>query len=236
MDCRPNAVLFDYDGVLVSSEAIHSRAWRQLLEEIGLPVDLSLITRNLGRISPEILTHLLDAHRPGWSSQEYDIAQLARRKNELYLEAAQNSSPAERLQLFRHVPAALERLRAAGVRMAIVSNGRRREVEATAMSLGIWSYFELVVTRDGMAQVKPHPLPYQLAASRLGLFPEQCASIEDSPPGLVAAILAGTQAYAVRTHLAEEDLHGATLGRPELRPRRTFADLSEFAAFILVGA
>src|SRR4051794_32076989 len=87
----PRAILFDYDGVLVASEPIHLSAWTQLLAELSLPNDIEMIQRGIGKTAPEIMSRLLDRYKPGWSKTEYDVHELAQRKNGFYLAMAQTA-------------------------------------------------------------------------------------------------------------------------------------------------
>ncbi len=219
----PRAVLFDYDGVLVASEPIHLFAWMQLLDELGFPQDREAILKSVGRTAPEILSDLLDRYRPGWSSKQFDVHQLAQRKNDFYVIQANQD-----LRVYPGVEEGLRWLRSQKVRLAVVSNARRRELEKTMKKLGLFDQFDEIVSRDDAGIAKPDPRPYLFAAAALGIDPSDCLAIEDSPTGLEAALIAQIPAAAVTTHFTREILQAPVPGRPDLRPIWVGASIQEF--------
>src|SRR5690606_5974561 len=76
----------------------------------------------------------------------------------------------------------LTELRAAGVKTGLVTMSVRRMAEHVAAQLGFHG-FDTIVSGDDVAQAKPHPEPYLVAAERLGVDPASCVAIEDSAPG-----------------------------------------------------
>ena len=222
---RPKAVLFDYDGVLVASEPIHLFAWMQLLSELHIPQDTPLIEQNIGKTSPEIITQLLNRYRSGWDPKEYDVHALAKRKNTFYLESA-----LEKLQIYPGVREGILWLRSLEIPLAVVSNGKRRELEGTMRHLGIYEYMSCVISRDDVPAFKPDPTPYLYAAASLGLDPQDCLAIEDSPTGLEAALLAKVPAAGVTTNYPRKALESPIPGRPDLKPVWIGASMLEFFA------
>src|SRR5690606_3250690 len=96
-------------------------------------------------------------------------------------------------------PGALEllaQLTAAGVPSAIVTASYRPMVDAV-VALTPPGSFAAVVTGDEVARGKPDPLPYLRAAELLGVDPEHCVAIEDSPPGITAALASGARTLGV---------------------------------------
>jgi beta-phosphoglucomutase-like phosphatase (HAD superfamily) len=117
-------------------------------------------------------------------------------------------------------------VREAGVPAALVTMSIRRMAEAVAAAVP-FDAFSLIVAGDEVAEPKPHPEPYLLAAARLGVDPAGCVAIEDSPPGLASAVAAGTRAVGVPNAVALPEGDGWTLW-PTLRGR-TLADLTALA-------
>jgi HAD superfamily hydrolase (TIGR01509 family) len=219
----PRAILFDYDGVLVSSEPIHLSAWMQLLIELGLPPDREFVKRSIGRTAPEIMAALLDQYRPEWDPKDYDVHQLAQRKNVFYLSMAESE-----LQVFPGVREGLLWLKSQGIKSAVVSNGRRNELEKTMKTLEIFQLFDEIISRDDVNRFKPDPTPYLVGAATFGLDPSECVAIEDSPPGLEAALMAKVPAAAVLTSFPKEFLEAPVPGRPDLKPRWIGSSIQEF--------
>lgn len=210
---RPKAVLFDFDGVLVASEPIHFLAWKQLLEELGLPYNPSFIQKHVGKTAPIILAATLDHYRPGWNPEELDVVALAGRKSDYFLPIAQTQ-----LQTYPGVQEGLTWLKAEGIAAAVVSNARRKELENSLKRLGLFDFFEVVYSRDDLPRPKPDPDSYLTAAAALGLEAEECIVLEDSPPGLEAALLGKIPAAAVTTSFTENLLRTPIPGRPDLKP------------------
>ncbi|MFN4155823.1 MAG: HAD family hydrolase [Paracoccaceae bacterium] len=75
--------------------------------------------------------------------------------------------------------------------LALVTSSRRDPAEARLVQAGLRPAFRAVITRDDVTAPKPHPEPYLLAASRLGVDPARCLVFEDSEPGAEAAFTAG---------------------------------------------
>jgi len=90
----------------------------------------------------------------------------------------------------------LEDLREQGIPSALVTMSWRRFTEAVLLHLPSGSFRE-VVAGDDVSQGKPHPEPYLLGASRLGVLPGQCVALEDSPTGARSAQAAGCVVLAV---------------------------------------
>src|SRR4051812_28462951 len=119
----PKAILFDHDGVLVASEPLHWAAWEQLLSELGIPYNGAEMRMFIGKTAPEIIMALLNRYSPGWDPAKYNLTDLAKRKNDFYLAAAR-----QELQAYPGVVEGLQWLRFKGIRTAVVSNAKRREL------------------------------------------------------------------------------------------------------------
>jgi HAD superfamily hydrolase (TIGR01509 family) len=209
----PKAILFDHDGVLVASEPLHWAAWEKLLLELDIPYNSSEMRTFIGRTAPEIIVELLNLYRPGWDPAKYNPTQLAKRKNDFYLASARTD-----LRAYPGVIEGLEWVRAQGIRLAVVSNAKRRELEMALALLGITSAFDAIVSRDEVSSPKPDPAPYLFAAAILGVAPADCIAVEDSPPGLIAALRAGIPAAAVETNFPRAQLEHPAPDQPELKP------------------
>jgi beta-phosphoglucomutase len=210
---RPRAILFDYDGVLVASEPIHLSAWTQLLAELNLPNDTELILKSVGKTAPEILSRLLDRYKPGWNHAEYDVHALAQRKNLFYISLAEI-----RLKVYPGVKDGIAWLHTQNIGVAIVSNGRRREIDKTMKLLGLSDLVSEVVSRDDVIASKPDPMHYLFGAATLGVDPQDCLAVEDSPTGLESALLAKIPAAGILTNFPRNVLEAPVPGRPDLRP------------------
>lgn len=217
----PKAILFDHDGVLAKSEPLHWRAWGLLLQEMGLPFDEGVIRSQVGRTGPEILGHVLDLHRPGWTPSEYPLDELVHRKNVHYLSRV----PAE-LKAYDGVPELLRWLKGQGIGRVVVSNARRRELVTALDALELTPLFDCVLSRDDLSAPKPDPMAYLTGAAMAGQEPTDCWAVEDSPAGIESALLGGIPSVAVLTNYSDAAMRTPVPGRPDLKPALILADVT----------
>jgi HAD superfamily hydrolase (TIGR01509 family) len=209
----PKAVLFDNDGVLIASEALHWTAWAALLGELGLPTALEPIARQVGKTGPQIIGALLDLYRPGWTPRDYDPDALALRKNDIYL-----TQVPTKLQAYPGVRELIEWLKGEGIRVAVVTNAKRRELMTSLRSLELAPLFDALISRDDVPKPKPDPSPYLTAAALVGVEPERCLVVEDSLTGIEAGLMARIPSAGVTTSFKKHELEQPVAGRPDLRP------------------
>jgi HAD superfamily hydrolase (TIGR01509 family) len=190
-----DALLFDYNGVIVDDEPLHCEAFRAVLAEEGLAlkrdeyfaVYLGLDDRTCFR---QVLSRAGRPPVPG------DVTRLVARKGERYLALADRSLPL--------VPGAAEFVRAAARtrRVAIVSGAPRREVALGLARAGIADVVSTIVTSDDVATSKPDPAGFRLALRLLAARepgPWRAVVIEDSLPGLAAARAIGAGCLMLAT-------------------------------------
>jgi HAD superfamily hydrolase (TIGR01509 family) len=94
----------------------------------------------------------------------------------------------------------LAAIAAAAIPYALVTSSEREFAEAVIKGAGF--RFPVTVTADDATRTKPDPEPYLLAAKLLGVPPEQCVALEDSPNGVISATTAGCRVIAVPSLLA----------------------------------
>lgn len=196
------AVLLDFNGVIVNDEAIHGRLIEELLLEENLrphPRDLDQCC--LGRSDAACLSDLLA--RQGRVVSDAYLERLLDRKAVRYQEILANLDP---LPLYPGLDDLIYQIRAAQLKLAIVSGARRSEIEAV-LSLVPWGeQVRLVISADDLSTgvSKPAPDGYLLAIERLNqqftdlvLDPADCLAIEDSFAGIEAAKRAGVPVLGV---------------------------------------
>ena len=201
-DPRPDGVLLDMDGALFDTETIRAGLVGALVRAHGgvwLPDDDEAVL--------------------GWSVPAL-CAEVARRGVPL-----PSDEVAERLDaglgafLRRGLPwrpgaqTLLVALRRAGVPCALVTTTHASVVDGIVAQLPEGT-FAIVVTGDGPSRPKPAPDAYVFAAERLGIDPERCAAVEDSPIGVRAALGSGAVTYAVDPTVG---LPGDLTANPRLR-------------------
>lgn len=200
------ALIFDFDGVVMDSEPIHYEAFRQTVAPLGVDFSWEAYCADyLGFDDREGFVAILsDAGR---TPDTYDLADLIAAKTQIVQHLLATSTDA--------IPGTVEMLRAAndaGIPVAICSGALRIEVEVACEALGILDRVRLIVGADDVERSKPDPESYRLALSRLGevlgqsLNPAACVAIEDSPVGLQSAIGAGLRTCALATSYAPAEL------------------------------
>ena len=177
---RLKALIFDMDGTIVDSDPTHLRAFAEAFAPYGVHVDEEVFrTKISGRTNPLIFGTLL----PNVPAEEHP--RLADEKEAQYRKLAADLAP---LHGLTNLIAWAENH---GLRLALVTNGPRLNVEHTLRALGMDAHFEVTIAGEDVARAKPDPLPYLTALERLGLSAGEAVAFEDSPAGLKAAKAAG---------------------------------------------
>lgn len=110
-----------------------------------------------------------------------------------------------------HTVAFLRLVRQQGCKTGLATMSHRPEALHVLSALGIEKELDVVLTREDVHQPKPDPEIYLSACRLLGVLPEECLAIEDSPAGVRAALAAGVETVAVATPFTGEHLRTADL-------------------------
>ncbi len=196
----PAAVLWDMDGVLADTSALHFATWEKVLTEQGIPFDRQKFHRIYGLKNRDLLPYLL-GETPALEKVEH----IADQKEQAFRQALHGN-----LSLLPGVLEWLQRFMSHGCKQAIASSAPPENVETLVDELGIRGYFHALVT-PGDLPGKPDPAVFLLAASRLGVPPGRCLVIEDAIPGIQAARSAGMRCIAVTTTNPPEVLSQADI-------------------------
>lgn len=198
----PDAVLWDFDGVIADTGELHFQTWAKVLTGEGLAFSREMFIRGFGMVNAEAI--------PFWFGRAVPAARMAdisARKEALFLQEARGRGP---LLLLPGVKDWLSRLRSRGIMQAVASSAPLANLVALTEALGIARFFHSIVSAEHMPG-KPDPAVFLEAARRLGARPGSCVVIEDSLHGVEAAVRAGMKCIAVTT------THPASaLGRADL--------------------
>lgn len=206
-----SALVFDLDGVIVDSNAMHVLAWERYLARLGRRLPRDAGTLIFGRHNDEIVRDLL-----GDSLSAQELAAHGAAKEALYRELMR---PVLGRRL---VPGLADFLRRwSRLPLAVASNAERANVDFVLEQSGLRPYFRVTLDGRQVGRPKPDPEIYLEAAQRLGVEPASCVVFEDSPSGVAAALAAGAQVVGIRT--TYEELPGVALTvrdfrDPELDP------------------
>ncbi|WP_118182502.1 HAD family hydrolase [Paraburkholderia phosphatilytica] len=182
---RTQAILWDMDGTLADSEALHLQTLLDVLTHHGVTAGDELHPLILGMTGREV--HTLCCERFGLATKFSAWAAFRARR---YLAGA---------PLLNERAGALDVYRAAqraGIAQAIVSNSSRMLLEANLRALELEAPDLVTVSANDVRRGKPDPEPYLRAAWLLGVEPADAIVVEDSPTGARAAIAAGMRVIA----------------------------------------
>jgi HAD superfamily hydrolase (TIGR01509 family) len=181
------ALIFDFDGLLVDTETPAFESWRALYAEHGYDLSLELWQGALGtKHGFDTLAHLADL-----IGRPIDRGALLAQRLQLKraLSAEQPLLPGAR--------AILGQAHELGLPCAVASSSDRAWVEGWLRHHGIDGAFACIRTADDVALTKPAPDLFLSAAAGLGLLPAACLVFEDSPNGILAARAAGMRCVVV---------------------------------------
>lgn len=184
---RTAAVIFDVDGLMADSEPLHRAAWRELGRECGFPTYAADDEESLGK---RVIDNFRRCHAQGRFAEAPEV--MVDRYHGILIGLMH-----EQLAPKPGLRGALDFVRAQGWRCGSASSGDKVYIDVALDVLGIRDYFQAVATGDEVAEGKPHPALYALAAARLGVAPAACVALEDSPRGVGSAKAAGMRCIAV---------------------------------------
>ena len=183
-------VIFDLDGVIVSTDDCHYLAWQRMADEEGIGFDRNINERLRGVSRMDSLNIILEKATRAYSEAEKEA--MAARKNAYYVALIGKLTPQDILPGAMDVLAAL---RGIGIRVAIGSSSRNTPV--ILKQIGLESYFDAVADGNHITRSKPDPEVFLLAASLLSLAPADCLVVEDADAGVEAALAGGMKALGV---------------------------------------
>lgn len=194
------AVVFDFDGTIVDTEVPAFASVAEMFAARSYVLDRDRWVSHIGtRVDAfdDALTLLADI-----TGESYDglYAHAVNRHRDL----------TERASARPGVLELVAECREHGILLAVATSASRRWVEPHLARLGVLDAFSTIVPAEEVGNHKPHPEPYLTACVRLGVSPERCVAIEDSPTGVQSAAAAGLFTLGVPGPLTVHlDLDGA---------------------------
>lgn len=200
------AVIFDLDGVIVSTDGFHYRAWKAMADKEGIYFDETINNRLRGVSRMESLEIILERATKSYTDEE-KVA-MATVKNDIYRESLVQLTPDD---ILPGVMDMLTTLRGMGVKLAIGSSSKNTPVILKQIGLG--DYFDAVADGNQIKNSKPDPEVFLLAAKLLGIDPADCVVVEDAYAGIDAAKAGGMKAVGVgdASKYEKADVTGATM-------------------------
>lgn len=176
------AVIFDVDGTLLDTERIYVHAWKEAGKSMGydIPDSVMLRTRAVNKVDAKKI--FAEALGENFS---YETVHKIRTK------IAEDIIHSRNDLLRPGVLPTLEYLRKRQLPIAVASSTKLDKTEDHLQHTGLLANFQVVVGGDMVQKSKPNPDIFLLAASMLGVPPENCLVVEDTPAGIEAAHAAG---------------------------------------------
>ena len=184
------AVIFDLDGVIVSTDDCHYEAWKKMADEEGIYFDKTINNRLRGVSRMESLEIVLERAVKEYSDEEK--LQLAERKNGYYKEFITKLTPDDILPGAKEN---LEELRKNGIKIAIGSSSKNTPV--ILKQIGLDNYFDTVSDGNNITNSKPDPEVFLKAADMLCIPYSECMIVEDADAGIEAGKRAGMKTLSV---------------------------------------
>jgi HAD superfamily hydrolase (TIGR01509 family) len=199
---RYDLVVFDNDGVLVDSEPISNRLLAGYLTELGHPTTYEDSLRDyMGAAMHRV--HDLVRERTG-RRLPADFDDVFHRRVFAAFE--------EDLEAVPGVAALLEKLALDGIPYCVASSGSHERIRVGHRRTGLDRWFDdgRIFSSEDVGRGKPAPDLFLHAAERMGVAPERCVVVEDSPMGVRAAVAAGMDVYGFTAMTPAGKLTGAT--------------------------
>ncbi|MEU0744727.1 HAD family hydrolase [Streptomyces sp. NPDC006134] len=199
---RYDLVIFDNDGVLVDSEPISNRLLAAYLTELGHPTSYDDSLRDFMGAAMHRVHDLIQERTGRRLPEDFDDVFHSR----VFAAFQQDLEPVE------GAVGVLEKLVADGVQYCVASSGSHERIRVGHRKTGLDRWFDdrRIFSSEDVGRGKPAPDLFLYAAERMGVAPERCVVIEDSPLGVQAAVAAGMDVYGFTAMTPAGKLAGAT--------------------------
>lgn len=181
-------VIFDMDGVILDSEKHYVRFWSEAGKACGYPFEQkhALAIRSMAR--PYAIETLM-----GFFGNDFDYDLVRNKRIELMDAYVREHG----IELKPYVETTLTALKNAGYKLAIATATAHKRTKAYLSANGVYGFFDEIVSAHDVQNGKPAPDIYLRASELLGLRPEQCVAVEDSPNGVLSAHRAGCRTIMI---------------------------------------
>ncbi len=190
-----DALVFDFDGVIVDTETPEYDSWAEVFHSHGVELDRSLWVTFIGTTLGgfDVLGHL-----EGLAGCRLDREAVRRERRRRHL-AAVDANP-----ILPGVLDYIDDAKRLGLKLGVASSSPRWWVERNLTKRGLLDHFDSIMSSDDVAEVKPDPELYLASVEHLGTRPERAVAIEDSAHGATAAKEAGLLCVAVPGPMTRE--------------------------------
>lgn len=190
-----DSVVFDFDGVIIDTETPQFKTWSEVFHEHGVELERRRWQEIIGGG-----TARFDAfeHLQNLTGRDLDREVVFESKSERYAQRIKESPTLPGVERY------IEDARKLDLKIGVASSSSKDWVESLLGSRGLLRYFDCIVCRDHVENVKPDPELYLKAISLLGSSPERAIAIEDSYIGLTSAKDAGMYCVVVTNPMTQD--------------------------------
>jgi len=206
------AVIFDFDGTLVSTIDLHVESSQKALEKLGIKVSPKDVEDEIGKSLDDMIKDLAQKYP---EIHNIDINEAIRIKRELFYQNL------DKVKLFKGAKELLSLLKDNGIKIGLATSSLKDFVYAILERFNILDYFDVIVTAEDVSHAKPDPEIFMKTLELLNVKPYEAVVIEDSSYGVIAAKRAGIPVFVVLTGVNDK----RTLEK--LYPNKIFKDLYE---------
>ena len=186
------AIIFDMDGVILDSETISDKSWAIAQDEMDVSTDKDYINMCRGSNRNDTLKILRDVF-----GQDFDADAFLNRTTVLF----HMYEDTQGIPLMPYAREILKYLKPK-YRLALASSTNGGAVERQLTNARVIQFFETRTTGEMVEHSKPDPEIYLMACRSLGLGPQDCVAVEDSPNGIRSAAKAGLKVIMVPDKIA----------------------------------
>ena len=216
-----SAIMFDLDGTLVQSEKLKAHAYAMAAQRLlGLPEPdsraIEAYREIVGSARDVASRHVMESLgletqiRPlmaqHGATEPWEV--LTAIRTEIYTQMVADPQVIRDNQ-WPHTIELLRMARSTACQTALATMSYRKEALHILRSLELEQYLDEILSREDVQRPKPDPEIYLLAARKLGVQPQDCLVLEDSPNGVQAGVAAGMNVVAVATPFTVAGLHHA---------------------------
>lgn len=193
---KPDAVIFDLDGVITDTAHLHFVAWRQVAADVGIAIDEQFNQQLKGISRMGSLERILAWGGKADAFSEAEKASLAIRKNALYVESLRTLTPQAVLP---GIASLLAALRQEGIRIGLASVSLN--APAILQALGLAAQFDFCADAARLMHSKPDPEIFLSACAGLGVAAARCIGVEDAQAGVDAINACGMTSVGIGAEL-----------------------------------
>lgn len=189
------AVIFDLDGTVLDTEKLLVKYWCMAANEAGFPMQREHALQ-LRSLAAKYAAPLMKT----WFGERCDYQTLRKRRMELMSDHLEKYG----LEVKQGIPELLEYLGKKGLKRAVATATDLARASDYLKQVGLFDSFDRIISAHMVENGKPKPDVYIYAVEQLGLTPEECIAVEDSPNGVLSASAAGCKTVMI-PDLSEPD-------------------------------